>query len=173
MASPMEGPGDWLKDKILRCANCERSGRWREAISEDGQSSQWLTVAADQERVSCRSKDTQLQGREWPIVSDMTNAEDMVDAGSILGSEKPPGGGNDNPLQYSCLENPMDRGAWQATIHGVAKRVGRDCSDLACTLGMRYTIRETKMSSLRPRWTFEFTTGLSRVTVISDSVRAI
>ena len=38
--------------------------------------------------------------------------------GSIPGS---PGEGNGNPLQYSCLENPMDRGAWQATVHGVAK----------------------------------------------------
>ena len=36
-----------------------------------------------------------------------------------------PGEGNDNPFQYSCLENPMDRGAWQATVHGVA-RVGHD-----------------------------------------------
>ena len=38
-----------------------------------------------------------------------------------LGWEDSPGGGNDNPLQYSCLENPMVRGAWQATGHGVAK----------------------------------------------------
>ena len=38
-----------------------------------------------------------------------------------LGGEDPPGEGNDNSLQYSCLENPRDRGAWQATIHGVAK----------------------------------------------------
>ena len=37
-----------------------------------------------------------------------------------LGWEDPPGGGHGNPLQYSCLENPMDRGAWQATVHGVA-----------------------------------------------------
>ena len=37
------------------------------------------------------------------------------DAGSIPGSGRFPGGGNDNPLQYSCLENPMDRGAWRAT----------------------------------------------------------
>ena len=43
------------------------------------------------------------------------------DAGSILGSGRSPGGGNGYPLQYSCLENPMDRGAWQAAIHGVAK----------------------------------------------------
>ena len=38
-----------------------------------------------------------------------------------LGQEDPPGEGNDNPLQYSCLENTMDRGAWQAAVHGVTK----------------------------------------------------
>ena len=41
------------------------------------------------------------------------------------GSGRPPAEGNGNPLQYSCLENPMDKGAWQATVHGVA-RVGHD-----------------------------------------------
>ena len=40
------------------------------------------------------------------------------EAGSIPGSERPPGGGNGSPLQYSCLENPTDRGAWWATVHG-------------------------------------------------------
>ena len=49
------------------------------------------------------------------------NAEDTGDVGLILGSGRSPGGGKDNPLQYSCLENPMDRGAWQATVHRVAK----------------------------------------------------
>ena len=39
----------------------------------------------------------------------------------FLGQEDSPGEGNGNPLQYSCLENPMDRGAWQATVHGVAR----------------------------------------------------
>ena len=43
------------------------------------------------------------------------------DSGSIPGLGKSPGGGNGNPLQYSCLDNPMDRGAWRATVHGVAK----------------------------------------------------
>ena len=46
------------------------------------------------------------------------NAEDM---GLIPGSGRSPEGGHGNPLQYSCLENPMDRGAWGATVHGVAK----------------------------------------------------
>ena len=45
----------------------------------------------------------------------------MRDVGLIPGSGRVPGEGNGNSLQYSCLENPMDRGAWQATLHGVAK----------------------------------------------------
>ena len=43
------------------------------------------------------------------------------DLGSIPGLRRSPGGGHGNPLQYSCLENPMDRGAWQAIVHGVTK----------------------------------------------------
>ena len=43
------------------------------------------------------------------------------DLGSIPGSGRSPGEGNGNPLQYSCLENPMDGGAWWATVHGVTK----------------------------------------------------
>ena len=49
------------------------------------------------------------------------NAEDIRDTGSIPRLSRSPGEGNDNPLQYSYLENPMDRGAWQTTVHGVAK----------------------------------------------------
>ena len=49
------------------------------------------------------------------------NAGDIRDAGSIPGMGRSLGGGHGNPLQYSCLENPMDRGAWQATVYGVAK----------------------------------------------------
>ena len=49
------------------------------------------------------------------------NAGDTRDMGSIPGSGRSPGEGNGNLLQYSCLENPMDRGAWWATVHGVAK----------------------------------------------------
>ena len=46
---------------------------------------------------------------------------DVADVGSIPGSGRCPRGGHGNPLQYSCLENPMDRGAWQATVHGVTQ----------------------------------------------------
>ena len=49
------------------------------------------------------------------------NAEDIRDAGLIPGQEDPLEEGVANPLQYSCLENPMDRGAWWATVHGVTK----------------------------------------------------
>ena len=49
------------------------------------------------------------------------NAGDTGDAGLIPGKGRSPGVGNANPLQYSCLENTMDRGAWRAIIHGVEK----------------------------------------------------
>ena len=47
------------------------------------------------------------------------NAEDIINPGLIPGSGGSPGGGNGNPLQYFCLENLMDRGAWWAAVHGV------------------------------------------------------
>ena len=50
------------------------------------------------------------------------NAGDVRETGSISGSGRSSGGRNGNPLQYSCLENPMDREAWQATVYGVTKR---------------------------------------------------
>ena len=49
-------------------------------------------------------------------------------AGLILGLGKSPGEGNGNPLQYSCLENPMARGSWWATVHGL-QRVGHDLAN--------------------------------------------
>ena len=55
------------------------------------------------------------------VKSSSANAGDVRDVGSIPGSGRSPGGGNDSPLQYSCLENPMDRGSWQAVVHGVAE----------------------------------------------------
>ena len=49
------------------------------------------------------------------------NAGESRDADSTQESGRPPGGGNGNPVQYSCLENPMCRGAWRAIVHGAAK----------------------------------------------------
>ena len=51
----------------------------------------------------------------------IANAGDVRDTGSVPGPGRSPGGGHGNPLQYSCLENPMDRGAWRATVCGVTK----------------------------------------------------
>ena len=56
-----------------------------------------------------------------PVKNLPANAGDVGDVGSIPGSGRSPGGGNGNPLQYSCLKNPSDRGAWQATVHRAAK----------------------------------------------------
>ena len=61
------------------------------------------------------------------------NAYHVGDPGSIPGSGRSPGEGNGNPLQYSCLENPMDGGTWKATVHGVAKSRTR-LSDFTFTL---------------------------------------
>ena len=60
----------------------------------------------------------------WGFPSDKESpcsARVTGNAGLILGSGRSPGGGHRNPLQYSCLKNPMDRGAWQATAHRVTK----------------------------------------------------
>ena len=57
-----------------------------------------------------------LSGKE-----SVCDAGDPGESGSIPGSGRHPGGGSGNPLQYSWLENPMDRGAWRATVHGVTK----------------------------------------------------
>ena len=59
---------------------------------------------------------TWLRGKESAC-----NARDAGDMGSIPGWGRSPGGGNGNPLQYSCLGNPMHRGAWWAAVHGITK----------------------------------------------------
>ena len=70
------------------------------------------------------SENVRLIVEEWAslvaqLVKEFTyNAGDM---GLIPGSERSPGGGDDNPFQYFCLGNPMDRGAWWATVHDVSK----------------------------------------------------
>ena len=61
---------------------------------------------------------TKLKGKPTVVKNPPANARDM---GSIPGPGRSPGEGNGNPLQYSFLENPMDRGAWPATVHRIAK----------------------------------------------------
>ena len=67
------------------------------------------------------------------VKNSRTNAGDIKDAGSISGSVRSPRGGNGNPLQYSCLENPMDRGVWWVQSMG-SQRVGHDWRGLLCTV---------------------------------------
>ena len=55
------------------------------------------------------------------VQNEPANAGNTGDTGSIPGLGRSPGGGNGNPLLYSCLENPMDKGAWRATVHGITK----------------------------------------------------
>ena len=62
---------------------------------------------------------TRMWGLHWWLRQ--ASAYNVGDPGSIPGSGRFSGEGNGNPLQYSCMENPMDGGAWQSKIHGVAK----------------------------------------------------
>ena len=65
----------------------------------------------------------------------ISSAGDTGDAGLIPQSGRSPGEGNGNPLQYCCLWNPMDRGAWLATVHGIAKRQTRLSTKHIMSLG--------------------------------------
>ena len=75
------------------------------------------------ENVNKATKSAYLTSSQVALVVKNTpaNAGEMRDIGLNLGSRRSPGGGHGNPLQYSCLETPMDRGAWRATVYGVAK----------------------------------------------------
>ena len=73
---------------------------------------------------------TSINSIGFPGSSDSkASAYNVGDLGSIPGSGRSPGEGNGNPLQYSCLENPMDQGAWWATVHGVTKNWTRRGSE--------------------------------------------
>ena len=81
------------------------------------------------------------------------NAGDIRDAGPTPLWGRCPGGGHDNPLQYSCLENPMDRGAWWATVHGVAKSRTRLKQLSTCTRSLHKALFGAFLFSLcLPTW---------------------
>ena len=83
--------------------------------------SEWLDLRADR-AAHYPSLFAGGLGRGYPGGSEVKAfACNAGDLGLIPGSGRSPGEGNGNPLQYSCLENPMDGGAWWATVHGVAK----------------------------------------------------
>ena len=79
------------------------------------------------------------------------SAYNVGDPGSIPGLERPPGEGNGNPLQYSCLENPIGRGAWSAAVHGVAKSQTR-LSDFTFTVHLQELEKEMATHSSVLAW---------------------
>ena len=111
-----------LKTKLLQSSSSQLSKR----LSSGLQCSVWLSF-------------TLFYSYSWAsqvalLVKNLpTNAVDIRDSGSMSRLGRSLGGGNGNPLQYTCLENPMDRGAWQATAHR-SQRVGHNWSELACKL---------------------------------------
>ena len=76
---------------------------------------------------------------------------DARDVGSIPGSGRSPGGGTGNSLQYSCLENSMDKGAWQATVHEVAKSWS-DTAVHMCACAHTHTHTVTKIKRIIRRY---------------------
>jgi len=104
------------------------------------------------------------------------DAENTGDAVSIPGSGRSSGEGHGNPFQYSCLENPMDRGAWQATVHRVTKsqtRLRQFCTHAhihICTLfrlfshiGHYRILRRSPSSETQVRWPSSFLTTNQKI----------
>ena len=80
------------------------------------------------------------------------NAGDVRDVGSIPGSGRSPQGGHGNPFLHSCLENPLDRGAWWATFHGFVESTllsGNRSTMLFPTESLQYTVTRTKSGGAR------------------------
>ena len=110
-----EGTGNPLQCSCLE--NPRDVGAWWAAIYGVAQSQtqlKWLSSSSS--NLVYRASQMSLMVKNLPA-----NAGDIRDVGSIPGLGRSPGRGHGNPLQYSCLENPMDRGAWQATVLGVTK----------------------------------------------------
>ena len=80
----------------------------------------WTNISSQQQNTE------KLEGTKPGGSDGKESACDAGDPGSIPGLGRSPGEGHDNPLQYSCLENPTDRGAWRAMVHGVTKNVKYD-----------------------------------------------
>ena len=76
------------------------------------------------------------------------SAYNVGDPGSIPGSGRSPGEGNGNALQYSCLENPMDGGSWQATVHGVAKSWTRLSAFTSLCQGLKLSPGDAKTNEI-------------------------
>ena len=89
--------------------------------------------------MSCFCNDFQVSLPPWTYL--FTSGKDIGDMGSIPGSGRSAGEGNGNPLQYSCLGNLTDRGAWWATVHGIAKELDMTEWLSTCTQRRQYRRR--------------------------------
>ena len=95
---------------------------FEDSRAKHGQSPSWMTSHCPEVHNSMTSIQPRRASQELLVVNDVpANAGDARDMGSNHGWGRSPGGGNGNLLQYSCLENSMGRGAWQATVHGTMK----------------------------------------------------
>ena len=91
---------------------------WTQEFLREESFSSWFTISGTWQ---CLAHNKCLIKMVLVVKNSPANAEDIRDVGSIPGSGSFPRGGNGSPLQSSCLVNPMDRGAWRAIVHGVAK----------------------------------------------------
>ena len=87
--------------------------------------------------------------------------QDIWESSSFPGLERSPGGGHGNPLQYSCLENPMDRGSWQATVHRVPKSQTRLSMPDAQPLYSRSQEVKTRLGAASQLWRQPLNSGWS------------
>ena len=110
---------------------------WRAAVHGVAKSQKWLRDWTELIEGMIRASQVALVVKHSPAI------QETWDVGLIPGLGRVPGGGHGNPLQYSCLENPMGKGAWQATVH----RVSHDWSNYACTY-TQGVVKKKKLSTL-------------------------
>ena len=104
-------------------------------------------------------QDTEQRSLGFPGGSEVkASASNAEDPGSIPGLGRSPGEGNGNPLQYSCLENPMDKGAWQATVPR-GRKESDTTEQLHFSKGVRDNHRSTQTSSDKPLTNLVFELG--------------
>ena len=109
---------EWVAISFFRGSSRPRDQAWVSRIA-DRRFTIWATRDVSDLLVNICIVGSGLP--RWCQWTPAASAGDLRDTGSIPGSERSPGEGHGNPLQYSCLENPLDRGAWWATVHGFAK----------------------------------------------------
>ena len=112
--SPGEGKG-----YPLQCSGLEASMGYSLRSCKESETTRQLSLSVSHTHTHTHTH-TGFPG--GPVVKNLpANTGDAGDSGPIPGSGRSPDEGNCNPLQYSCLENPMDRGVWWDTVHGVVK----------------------------------------------------